>query len=114
MAKDDNKITIWLEYWQDTFPAWDWYEHLKSFNINRQKTKSTAECQIWRPVEGKGFIIWISEPHIAYRENKHYWRIGLSMNKTVPDEGKSVMDLMISSALEKFPHFKRCNDNHTA
>jgi hypothetical protein len=107
MSKDDNKITIWLAYYQEKFPYGQWFEHLKRFKINRQKTKSTEECQIWKPVEGKGYIIWISYPHLAYSEDKHYWKIGLSMNKTVPEEGKSVMNQIVDSSLEKFPNLKK-------
>jgi hypothetical protein len=77
----------------------EWREHLRAFNIRWARTKTTADIPTWYAIEGKGYVIWVSEPRL----DKNCWRIVSSVADSAPQAARHVLDEILSSAVESIP-----------
>lgn len=80
-----------------------WQELMRHFSINWQKSKSTEDAPIWHPVEGKGYVIWISRPHVWNYQKQSYWRIIVSTSSSIPAVGRNLMNELIQAMVDKLP-----------
>jgi hypothetical protein len=96
MSKESS---TWLAYSDRAFPSADWREYLRAFNITWARTRSTGLVPVWYAIEGKGYVVWVSEP----RWINDYWRISLAVSASAPPTGWTLVEEIVKSALVKFP-----------
>jgi hypothetical protein len=96
MSKESS---TWLGYSERVFPAMEWREYLRAFNIKWARTRSTELVPIWYAVEGNGYVVWVSEP----RWTDDHWRIGLAVSASAPQAAWAIVEEIASSALTRFP-----------
>jgi len=90
---------------KNEFPDSDWREFLKYYDIDWHKTKSNEEANIWYAIEGKGFIIWVSEAHVYHIEEKPLWRVIIELKGSNNIEGQQLFSEIKSEALSAFDIF---------
>ena len=88
------------------FPDSDWREFLKCYDINWHKTRSNSKANIWHPIERKGFVIWVSDAHIFYIDNKLFWRVIIELKKSENVEGQKLFNEIKREAIKAFDIFK--------
>lgn len=103
MKIKSKKIVAWLACQSKTFEENTWRELMKSLSIDWNKSKSTDDAPIWHPIEGKGYVIWISRPHLWYHQNQSYWRIIVSANSSITEVGINMMNVLIQAMIERLP-----------
>ena len=94
-----RELSVWLVYDDRVFPDALWRDHLRAFNINWARTKSTAAVPIWHAIEGKGYVVWVSAP----RWTGTHWRVDLTVLESAPSESTALITHAVTSALERFP-----------
>src|SRR5688572_21362837 len=99
MSKESS---TWLRYDERVFPASEWREYLRGFNIKWARRRSTELVPIWYAVEGKGYVVWVSEP----RWTEDHWRIGLAVTSSAPPAAGAIVEEIASSALLRFPRMR--------
>lgn len=93
-------VNLLLE--KNVFPASEWRDFLKNYNINWHKTKHNEKANSWNPIEKKGFVIWVSWAHIWHHENSWYWRVILELANKKSEDGIKLLKSIQSEAIHAF------------
>ena len=94
-----QESSAWLHFDERAFPDGEWREHLRAFNIKWARTRHTQEVPIWYAIEGKGFVVWVSQARLA----PGGWRIILAVLSSAPAEATRVIAAVVDSALRRWP-----------
>ena len=94
-----NESSTWLEYGERDFPSAEWREYLRAFNIKWARTRSTDLVPIWYAIEGKGYVLWVSEPRWA----DDRWRMSLAVSASAPPAALALVEEIVASASTRFP-----------
>jgi len=94
-----KEFSAWLRYDEPVFPGQEWRDYLRAFGVKWARTKSTEDVPIWYAIEGKGYVVWVSEPQWS----DYHWRIILAVAASAAPIGSPVIEEIVSSAVERFP-----------
>jgi hypothetical protein len=97
-----EEISTWLAYDGRSFPSGDWREYLRAFHVKWSRTRHTDIHPIWYAIEGRGFVVWVSEPDWF----QEHWRISLGVSASAPPAALALIDQILTCALVEFSQMR--------
>jgi hypothetical protein len=96
---------IYLLFPFGSFPGGEWAGFITTLGRDSRKHCITDDHVIWNSIPGKGFLVWISEPHPWSHDGASKWRIIVSLASNNV-RGIVLQHLIPYLAIEKWQQFE--------